>query len=733
MFGSFYRVIKPLGLMLVLLGGASCTKTEDAPAVDQSEDSSRITFSSTNTGESVELDIDASTTALRVLGPDADIDGKSLGFAYNGPKKISLELDEKKTEYKGLVILRTVGQRQPNGHAPYIYSLMTWKRNGKKSLTIRGASINLPSHIPFERYEWEAMLYLVPDDFELNMTPAGRIPASNLILSYQPQRAGGAQGLINTTQQRTFSLEVPYASSWLPLAKRKNAKGESKLVNPRFQLRPLGAMVAYTVHNSRKKAISLSGIKVVSNVLLPKAKIDLNPGLLDELGPNDLPSWFGYNSDYEDHTYSYDFPVSNLASGSTTTEAVVVWYPTSRAVSRKSFGYNDGTPATSPSYTVNHPEASVSLDPEAASRYAMTHVYAVGANEAGQPITKPNMSLVPIMGSDLNLAGGKAYHMDCELYEQPNIQLGYMSRRPLTYEAANSKQKTRASFYFLTDLKEQNNDNVSLISLDDLGSYVNRSNPQRPRQTAPIKVEGTDYYIPDHNTMALSGLTRANGVFYTNWAYSRTTPPAVTDRRTIFPSRGFTPIEGGKLQNVRRERTITYSDGDKHVAPSLLFRHDTLAAVAGHPVRSYHQSVYRFKPVYYTGKGSDSRDPYMCYIETTAVYLGKYFVGDIKQFIPQSFWDNQQNTANKVVRWFFVPGNRERCNPQPSQVGVRAAYWSLDPINFTRNEQGRYTTAPCIGRYGLYGHVDNSEEQRQATWCCRVLHPYSLTYQGDKH
>ena len=120
------------------------------------------------------------------LGPDADIDGKSLGFAYNGPKKISLELDEKKTEYKGLVILRTVGQRQPNGHAPYIYSLMTWKRNGKKSLTIRGASINLPSHIPFERYEWEAMLYLVPDDFELNMTPAGRIPASNLILSYQP-------------------------------------------------------------------------------------------------------------------------------------------------------------------------------------------------------------------------------------------------------------------------------------------------------------------------------------------------------------------------------------------------------------------------------------------------------------------------------------------------------------------------------------------------------------------
>lgn len=631
------------------------------------------------------------------------------------------------------MILRTVGQNQPNGQAPYIYSLMKWKRNGKKALTIRGESIKLPTHIPFERYEWEAMLYLVPDDFELNLTPAGRVPASNLILTYKSLRAGGAQGLVNTTQNRTFSLEVPYGSPWTRLAKTKVAGGRSKLVNPRFNLRPLGTMVAYTVHNSRAKALSLSGIKVVSNVLLPEAKIDLNPGLLDELGPNDLPTWFGYNSDYEDHTYTYDFPVSNLASGSTTTEAVVVWYPTSRAVSRKSFGYNDGTPATSPSYTVNHPEASVSLDPEAASRYAMTHVYAVGANEAGQTITKPNMSLVPIMGSDLNLAGGKAYHMDCELYEQPNIQLGYMSRRPLTYEAANSKQKTRASFYFLTDLKEQNNDNVSLISLDDLASYVNRSNPQRPRQIAPIKVEGTDYYIPDHNTMALSGLTRANGVFYTNWAYSRTTPPAVTDRRTIFPSRGFTPIEGGKLQSVRRERTITYSDGDKHVATSLLFRHDTLAAVAGRPVRSDHQAVYRFTPVFFTGVGSNIKDPYMCYIEATAVYLGKYFVGDIKEFIPQSFWDDQQNTANKVVRWFFVPGTHEEGHIEATQRGVRAAYWSLDPSNFSPDSRGRYVTAPCIGRYGFYGNEEYSSASQAAKWSARVLHPYSLTYQGDKH
>lgn len=207
-------------------------------------------------------------------------------------------------------------------------------------------------------------------------------------------------------------------------------------------------------------------------------------------------------------------------------------------------------------------------------------------------------------------------------------------------------------------------------------------------------------------------------------------PLHVSDGRIVMADRAFTPIEGGKLQQPRRERVITHSDGDKQVSTSLLFRHDTLAAVAGRPVRSYHQAVYRFKPVFYTGKGSNSKNPYMCYIEATAVYLGKYFVGDIKKFIPQSFWDDHQNTANKVVRWFFVPGTYEG---DIKQRGVRAAYWSLDPSNFSPDSRGRYVTAPCIGRYGFYGNEEYSSASQAAKWSARVLHPYSLTYQGDNH
>lgn len=407
-----------------------------------------------------------------------------------------------------------------------------------------------------------------------------------------------------------------------------------------------------------------------------------------------------------------------------------MWYPNSRAASRTSFGYNDGTAESSPSYQVIFPEASRSIDPEAASRYATTHVYAVGASEGGQSIAKPNMAIVPIMGTDLNLKSGKAYHMNCELYEQPNIQLGYMSRRPLSYAADGSKQQTQPRLFFLPETKEQINENVSLFTLDQLSRYLDRSNPAQPRQTTPIQIDGTNYYIPDHNTLALAGITRSNAVFYSNWRYDGNTPPAVSDGRIVMADRAFTPIEGGKLQQPRRERVITYSDGAKHVSTSLLFRHDTLAAVAGRPVRSEHQAVYRFKPVFFTGVGSNIKDPYMCYIEATAVYLGKYFVGDIKTFIPQSFWDDHQNTANKVVRWFFVPGTYEG---DIKQRGVRAAYWSLDPSNFSPDSRGRYVTAPCIGRYGFYGNEEYSSASQAAKWSARVLHPYSLTYQGDKH
>ena len=109
----------------------------------------------------------------------------------------------------------------------------------------------------------------------------------------------------------------------------------------------------------------------------------------------------------------------------------------------------------------------------------------------------------------------------------------------------------------------------------------------------------------------------------------------------------------------RNASVITYSDVENHVATSILFRHDTLAANVGHPVRSEHQTVYRLVPTGRKSYAGDSQRDAFDYIEVRAVYLGKYFVGDVKDFIPESFWADANNTRNMVTRRYFLPGSYE--------------------------------------------------------------------------
>ena len=62
----------------------------------------------------------------------------------------------------------------------------------------------------------------------------------------------------------------------------------------------------------------------------------------------------------------------------------------------------------------------------------------------------------------------------------------------------------------------------------------------------------------------------------------------------------------------------------------------------------------------------------MCYIETTAaIHLGKYFTGDIKQFIPQTFWESAEY-ANKVA--LVLRARQPSAKILSLRRGVRAAY-----------------------------------------------------------
>ena len=423
--------------------------------------------------------------------------------------------------------------------------------------------------------------------------------------------------------------------------------------------------------------MSLTGIKVVSNTLVPQATLDLKDTALERIPAGGRLPWTDYGADYADHSYSYDFPVANLAKGGVSSEALVVWYPTSGAVSRTTFDYNDGTPAD-PDANVDYPEYTKAQKPEIAARYATTHVYAVGATENGQAITKPNMSIVPIMGTDLALNGGKSYYMDCEVYTQPNIQLGYMAKQPVSYTQDPQR-------FWMEPVENLSNANVTLHSARNLQEYMDYSDVNNIRMKKPFKFNGVEYNIPTADVMVASGLFRTNAIFYENRFLPSLTRPSVYHNRASYDARGFAPISDGKVQPSRKARVITYSDVQNHVATSILFRHDTLAAVAGHPVRSEHQAVYRLTPKNlqnFTATNGKPRST-MDYLEVKAIYLGKYFVGDIKDFVSESFWMNPANTANMVRRRYFVPGAFAWVSSgangywQEAYGGSEAAYWML--------------------------------------------------------
>ena len=718
---SLTRMTKAMCLALLTLGVMSCTKQNDAPR-EELVASSTASLSSENTGEKITLDLSATTEALDLpIAPASE--GKALDYQIKDSKKIALKLDENKTEYKLLFILRAVGK------AKYTYAVQTWKRNSHNNrLGLREVQITLPENITYAGNNFEAMIFLVPDDFTEQ-----KLVAQNYRFNYQSQKAGST-GLISTANGTSFSMDIPYASDWTPLTKRQHQIAGDELSAPIFRLRPLGALMTYTVRNTREKAMSLTGIKVVSNVLLPNASLDLSAPKLSQVPAGGRLPWTDYGADYADHSYSYDFPVTNLAKGGVSSEALVVWYPTSGAVSRTTFDYNDGTPAD-PDEDVDFPVYTKAQKPEIAARYATTHVYAVGATENGQAITKPNMSIVPIMGTDLALGGGKSYYMDCEVYTQPNIQLGYMAKQPVSSTRSNPQS------FWMEPVENLSNANVTLHSATGLQEYMDYSDVNNIRMKKPFVFNGVEYNIPTDDVMVASGLFRTNAVFHENRFLPALKRPSVYHNRASYDARGFAPISNGKVQPSRKGRVITYSDVQNHVATSILFRHDTLAANVGHPVRSEHQTVYRLTPKNLqdfrapNGKTRSTMD----YLEVKAIYLGKYFVGDVKDFIPESFWTNPANTANMVGRRYFIPGAYAKYRYQGSAqfqlrsvyTGSEACYWMLAANQWQADWQGKWLASPSMGDVGTYGAELANWQALDDVWSYRVLQLYSTTYQGN--
>ena len=145
---SLTRMTKAMCLALLTLGVMSCTKQNDAPR-EELVASSTASLSSENTGEKITLDLSATAEDLDLpIAPASE--GKALDYQIKNSKKIALKLDENKTEYKLLFILRAVGK------AKYTYAVQTWKRNSHNNqLGLREVQITLPENITYAGNNFE--------------------------------------------------------------------------------------------------------------------------------------------------------------------------------------------------------------------------------------------------------------------------------------------------------------------------------------------------------------------------------------------------------------------------------------------------------------------------------------------------------------------------------------------------------------------------------------------------
>lgn len=283
----------------------------------------------------------------------------------------------------------------------------------------------------------------------------------------------------------------------------------------------------------------------------------------------------------------------------------------------------------------------------------------------------------------------------------------------------------------------------SLEGVLSSANYVDTSNPAYPTQR-PIQIGGVNYLLPDADFMRASGLLSTNVLFHTDYRFGiidASGRPSVADGRGVYTPRQIPAISNGQMGPSEPMAIITYSDLNAHAGTCLMYRSADLAGVKGQPVRSPNQAVYRIQAHFDPSRGT----PYVSSIDIRAVYLGKYYVGDLKPFTRSELWDTDSPEAqafrsHSVTRRFFV-GGQYRYNEVDGQLvgplseryaqGQLAAYWTIDWTQFTPQGDNLYMARPVVGAWGLYADDDRTYNSIWGSWSFRIAHPYSTTYQGD--
>lgn len=516
-------------------------------------------------------------------------------------------------------------------------------------------------------------------------------------------------------------MPIPFISPWYDVQADPNktlqfsrntfaTEGSDRIKDSQnyFRLKPLGTLVTTTLRNTSDQDVTIDGIDIQTNAL-HLGEVEIDPATFSVSDAKAATNQIrGITIKEVDDLVAGQLPAAGRVGRYTMPESGDIFY-------RVSLSNTDNKPISLPKQDKNaykvsdiifvtwgmpvdgkyigtaRGEGSPQLkDIKATFNYAQTQIYARGVKANDKPVTRPNYSIVPIMGTDYNLASGSSYTLNAELFKQPNVLLGYYAKYLVKEDGSGFTLDHALSAGRAGD----NKPNENMVNFQTAYEFVNgKSLPIPNPKNDPTTPSGNaTYFIPPASAWNTVGLNAGpsfknvndgyvglkpygnygsqawlQGVRYerANIAHNPTTGVIDFGRDNLAEN----PYLYGTMYAYDLSKSHTeIESGKTYRATDVAYAITNKARIWGakmNRVQQADQTLWRYE----LQRPSDSpsgalparqRDGEYS-LDVRAIFVGKYFVGN--SFSPiynganilqeETLWGNAGATLNQVER--FIP------------------------------------------------------------------------------
>ena len=672
------RILSSLfvALTLLLVGGAFTTSCSNEILSTQQVDNTPHAFT-------IKLSAGFELPEIKELdsipGTRAVTDNVNLIFQIQDSKKRKVTYDDGKPSntsakfahlnrtlvverYQTMKFLTVIRAKNRKDVVYYDYS--EWKYDKATNCWIKEA-ISVPLSAGFA----------LSDEIEVRLAAGGEITVADDQKSADIKVAVSVHQEVhfNSPEAQKMELPIPYVSDWHDLTYDDNttamilASGR----NNKIPVKPQGILMLASVRNNMSIPVTLGGIRFKSNALEYGGTFNLAGDNVQFTESNEnlqVVTARATKDIYKNVKIMFRQPLHLRAKMGTESDMALIltWaYPHTEKF-RSRILDSGGDNVQKQSYGQLHVFAEEVLNNQEGS-------------DKGKEVTKPNYAIVPIMGNVQPLKNGHSYTLNCELYDQPNLILGYFAKYTVN--------KTGTGF----DSSHGHND-ASLVNWKIAKEFLGNGK----------QLTTADGITAMYKMIPYSGAQNVVGAAWGGFGYS-------------YGNTGFPAPYDGKLY---------VSGSGNGNRPTMHFNYNGYTFDANTAIQSYYNKAntrgYRLTNRWSlkTGKSDaikrdlpqvawrfeyKSVSGYLPYDRVSSIYLGKYFVGglftpiiDDLCLVDEELWLSEAGSRNIVQRRFPTPGwysvvteddldKVEPANTKREDPGKRTSYWAIATNRFRNN------------------------------------------------